>query len=195
MTVDITPAQSTSDSRDPLLADVEAVLHAAPERTPEERFEAWTWRALLHRHGAQLWSRDCAPAHLTASAAVLDHDLTHCALVLHGRVHKWLQPGGHLEPGDTGAAAAAAREVAEETGLVAEVPPTLLRLSRHRAPCRPGVVDWHLDLQFLIVCARTPVQVSDESHDAGWWPLDALPEPLAPGITDLLHLARQQAGG
>ena len=103
-------------------------------------------------------------------------------LVLHGRMRTWVQPGGHLEPEDGSLAAAAAREVWEETGVRGVVRPAPLHLSRHRAPCRPDVVDWHLDFQHLVLVpeATTP-QVSDESLDVRWWPVDALPADLAPG--------------
>ncbi len=41
-------------------------------------------------------------------------------LVHHNGFDKWVPPGGHIEPGDT-FASAAAREVKEETGLEVEV--------------------------------------------------------------------------
>jgi 8-oxo-dGTP pyrophosphatase MutT (NUDIX family) len=166
-----------------LVEDVENVLAQAPVDTAEARFEAWAWQRLLADRGPILLTRYGTPAHLTASGIVLTADGTQTCLVLHGRLRLWVQPGGHLEPGDSSLAGAAAREVWEETGVRGVVRPRPLHLSRHRAPCRPDVVDWHLDVQHLVLVpeATTP-QVSDESVDVRWWRTDALPEAMAPGV-------------
>ena len=171
---------------DELVADVRRVLAEAPSGTPEERFEALAWGALLDVTGPRLLTRDAAPAHVTASALVLSPDATRTCLVLHGKIRRWVQPGGHLEPGDRTLAAAAAREVLEETGLVAKDVGVPALLSRHAAPCAPGVVDWHLDVQYVLVSDDVPPRVSEESHDVAWWPVRELPTPLAWGIETLV---------
>ena len=57
------------------------------------------------------------PGHVTASAFVWSPDRGSVLLIHHGKLHRWLQPGGHVEPGDLDVIAAARREVAEEVGL------------------------------------------------------------------------------
>jgi 8-oxo-dGTP pyrophosphatase MutT (NUDIX family) len=165
---------------DPLHASAVATL--SEWTAPDADQEALRRDFLVHltRHPDGVW-RTCRPAHLTASAFVVDPTGTLTLLVLHGRIGLWVQPGGHCEPGDTSMAEVAAREVGEETGLrdvtISDAP---VLLSRHRAPCG---ADHHLDLQYLAVSAAdaTPV-ASAESHDVRWFPITDLPGDLASGV-------------
>jgi 8-oxo-dGTP pyrophosphatase MutT (NUDIX family) len=121
--------------------------------------------------------RESSPAHLTASGLAVDADGLAGALVLHRKVRRWLQPGGHCEAGDHTVQAAARREVTEETGLVGLT--TLgggpVDLDRHPAPCRPGTGDQHLDVRFLFRApAGAALVVSEESLDVRWFPLVTL---------------------
>src|SRR4051794_8553109 len=64
---------------------------------------------------SSMWPRACASAAIFRVGSVL--------LVERGKGPRrglWSLPGGHIEPGET-AAAAAAREVAEETGVTAHI--------------------------------------------------------------------------
>ena len=56
------------------------------------------------------------PGHLTASAFVVSPD-DELLLIFHRKLGIWVQPGGHIEPGDESLLDAARREVAEEVGL------------------------------------------------------------------------------
>ncbi|MGH3931593.1 MAG: NUDIX hydrolase, partial [Pseudonocardiaceae bacterium] len=62
--------------------------------------------------------------HATASVFLLarTEDTWHIGLIRHPRLGKWMLPGGHVEP-DENPAEAALREVAEETGLTAQLLP------------------------------------------------------------------------
>ena len=87
------------------------------------------------------------PAHVTGSAIVLDA-VGRVLLHRHKRLGIWLQPGGHLDPGET-PADAAVRETREETGLTAHHPagsPRLLHVDVHEGP--RGHL--HLDLRYLL---------------------------------------------
>ncbi len=177
-----------------LLEDVGAALRDARPDGPAERFEQTAWLALLAGTGDGLLRREQAPAHLTASAAVLSPDGSQTCLVFHHKMQMWVQPGGHFEPGDTSGAQAAGREVLEETGLSGRVVGAPVLLSRHPAPCAPGVVDWHLDVQYLMVTDVLAPTPSSESPEVQWWPVDELPENLASGVPELVRRAVQVLG-
>ncbi|MBN6036672.1 NUDIX hydrolase [Amycolatopsis sp. 195334CR] len=131
-------------------------------------------------------ARSCEAGHVTASAVVLDHAGERVLLTLHPRVGRWLQLGGHCEPGDTALADAALREAAEESGisgLTIDTEP--VHLDVHPITCSLGVPTRHFDVRFVAHAPEgaEPVR-SDESDDLRWWPIAALPA----GSEDLTEL-------
>ncbi len=143
----------------------------------------------LRTHGDAL-SRHCAPDHLTASAVIADSDARRVLLTLHPVVGRWLQTGGHCEPGDASLAAAAAREAAEESGIPClRIDPSPVRLSRHPAPCSTGRGQ-HLDVQFLAVSPAAAVErCSAESVALGWFAATALPPDTDDSVRALVDAA------
>ncbi|GGN76373.1 NUDIX hydrolase [Nocardia rhizosphaerihabitans] len=121
--------------------------------------------------------REHAPGHITASAIVLSHDRREVLLTLHPRVGRWIQLGGHCEPGDETVADAALREAVEESGIPdLRLTPGLYGAQAHPITCSLGVPTRHLDLLFEIVAPPGAVPVrSAESADLRWWPVDGLP--------------------
>jgi 8-oxo-dGTP pyrophosphatase MutT (NUDIX family) len=104
--------------------------------------------------------------HVTASALVVgDRGVV---LHRHRRLHRWMQPGGHIDPGEW-PEQAAVRECREETGLVVRHPaagPLLAHLDVHRA----AQEHVHLDLRYLVWADGVdPVPGPGESPDVAWF--------------------------
>lgn len=138
-------------------------------------------------------SREHLPGHVTVGIVVVDADLTRVLLCLHGRFHKWVQLGGHCEPGDATLADAALREATEESGIDAlALHPEPIDVNIHPALCGAG---HHYDVRFAALAPPGAVErVSDESHALGWFPPDELPEPLAHATAHLIAPALRAAG-
>lgn len=178
---------------DPLHADAVAVLSGWSAPSAEQDRLRTDYLDVLTRH-ADAMRRACVPAHLTGSALIVDPASERVLLLLHAKAGLWLQAGGHCEDGDGSLAATALREATEESGIAGL---TLgaggrpVKLDRHPAPCRPGVVEHHLDVQYVALAPAGAVPaLSEESHDLGWFGYDDLPDPLGGGVVELIAAAR-----
>ena len=128
-------------------ADLVALVAAHPPADERERLAKDRFLAELDRL-ERPWDEHADPVHVTASAVVVGARGT--VLHRHRLLGTWLQPGGHLEPGES-PPEAARREVVEETGLDARPPdggPVLLRLDVHQAGAARNHT--HLDLCYLL---------------------------------------------
>ncbi|WP_308816912.1 NUDIX hydrolase [Pseudonocardia alni] len=152
-------------------------LGAWAPRDPGQRALQHALLAFLDARPDDACDRSCVPGHLTASALLLDAGGDHTLLTLHPRVGRWIQLGGHCEPGDDSLRAAALREATEESGIDGlEIDEHPLHVDVHPVTCSLGVPTRHLDVRYLVraPAGATP-RISDESLDLRWWPVDALP--------------------
>lgn len=162
-----------------LHADAAALLSAWTPPDPGQAALRESYLGFLAGR-ADACERSCAPGHLTASGVVFDADLRRVALVLHGIVGAWLQPGGHLEPGDASLLDAARRECREELGVEVDFHPEPVTLDCHPITCRGYAVGTrHFDVRFAGVARTTGLTASEESKQVRWFALDALPDVFA----------------
>jgi 8-oxo-dGTP pyrophosphatase MutT (NUDIX family) len=110
-------------------------------------------------------------------------------LHMHKRLHRWLQPGGHLEPGE-GPWDAARREAEEETGLAVGHPPggpRLLHVDVHDA----ANGHTHLDLRYLLIAPDAdPAPPPGESPEARWFGWEAAMAVADVALIGALRAAR-----
>lgn len=183
-------SRGAEDTTGALVRDARAVLARWPAPDATQEVLRRDYLALLHARPDAMW-RTCAPAHLTASALVVDPSRRQVLLLLHRKAGLWLQTGGHAEPGDATLAAVALREATEESGMPGlRISAAPVRLDRHPAPCAPGVVEHHLDVQYVVTApASAHPRGSAESVEVGWFAPDALPEPTDAAVRALVALA------
>ena len=155
------------------------------------------------------FDEDAGPTHVTSSAIVVGR--RGVLLLRHRRLGIWVQPGGHLEPGEP-LAAGALREAAEETGLAPGHPPggptvalghpsggptvalghppggpTLAHVDVHPG----GRGHTHLDLRWLLLADGTPRPPPGESQDVAWFAWSDAVALADPGLAGALRALRR----
>lgn len=125
---------------------------------------------LLDAHEAALADRTTAPGHLTGSALVVDAAGERVMVMLHRKLRRWLQPGGHAD-GDHELAGVALREATEETGIEGlRVLVPAVDLDVHEVDHGDALgAHLHLDLRFVVVAPPgAEPEGNHESLDLRW---------------------------
>ncbi len=153
----------------------DVVRRSVAERVPIDDTETEMIVDLLARYDAlaEPFSETADPTHVTGSAIVVGP--RGVMLLKHRRLGLWLQPGGHVEPGEA-PWEGARREAEEETGLdldFAEIGddgiPPLVHVDVHAG----GRGHTHLDLRYVLHGDdRDPEPPAGESQEIAWfgWP-------------------------
>ncbi len=128
--------------------------------------------------GRPMWPRsEFEPGHFTASGFVISPDGLSLLLIHHGKLDRWLQPGGHIDPEDATVEDAARREIFEETGVggLVRVGSSLMRIDAHEIPER-GIepAHLHIDLGLGFRATTSDIGPIDEVIDARWVVFDDL---------------------
>lgn len=96
--------------------------------------------------------RSCRVGHFTASAFLLNNDLTGVLLMHHTKLDKWMQLGGHCD-GDSDVMNVAIKEAREESGIndIRSLSSEIFDIDIHLIP--PNKQDeahYHFDIRFLL---------------------------------------------
>lgn len=153
------------------------MLQAYPARDSETRARVERALRLLDASGDPFRRTHFQPGHFTASAFVLAPDSRSVLLILHGKLGRWLQPGGHFEPEDSDLWSAARRECAEEVGLEDLEPaaPGLFDLDIHPIPAHGSEPSHeHFDLRVLLRARHRDARAGSDARAAKWVELAAL---------------------
>ena len=169
----MSPLDRAAARDDRLRATQRLLREHEPADAREAAFQA---RMLaLSRASGDPFARDhLEPGHFTASAFILSPDRQRLLLILHSKLHLWLQPGGHVDPTDVDLLRGARREAEEETGL-ALVGGALLDLDIHPIPANPRKGEpehEHLDVRFVFESPTWDVAAASDALEAKWVPLD-----------------------
>ncbi|MCE7526847.1 NUDIX hydrolase [Polynucleobacter sp. IMCC 30228] len=111
-------------------------------------------RALAILKNPDPFSRSTLLGHVTSSGLVIHNNKA--LLVFHPYLSQWLQPGGHIDKGES-PVDAAIREVYEETGLLCSLATSnidLVDIDIHQIPenlKKNECQHWHIDLCFLLI--------------------------------------------
>ncbi len=174
MTLALHAAGSTPLAPATDLAVARAAVVAARPGDPEHEANRARILAFLDEHPDAL-HRSCTTGHLTGSAAIVDPDTRRLLLLLHAKVQRWLQPGGHAD-GDANLAAVALREATEETGIegLAVVTPAVdldVHVFHNAAGTEPDHL--HLDVRHLVLAPRGAVVTGNHESEALAWVSEA----------------------
>ena len=122
---------------------------------------------------AQPFHRETLEGHFTASAWLVSADGERALLMLHRKLGRWLQPGGHAD-GEADLPGVALREAEEETGLRGlDVLPEIFDVDRHIIPARGQEPEhWHYDVRYAVVARGGEAFVeNEESLELAWRPV------------------------
>ena len=149
-----------------------------PFNEQEERDRDILLRCL--REEGDIFTRDNAMAHMTASAWVVNRERTKVLMAYHNIYHSWSWLGGHAD-GDRDLLAVSMREVREESGLTAVRPVSphiysleILTVDGHEK--RGAYVSSHLHLNVTYLLEADPAapvrRKPDENSAVAWFGLE-----------------------
>jgi ADP-ribose pyrophosphatase YjhB (NUDIX family) len=145
------------------------------EDDPERVFRQTGWPGLRARL-FHLYFVLRRPMTLGVRGLIHDRAANSIFLIRHTYVPGWQLPGGGVETGET-MEEALAREVMEECNVALAASPRLISIHHNRGASKRDHVGFYLIEQFR---QTTPKRPDHEIAEAGFFPLDALPDGITP---------------
>lgn len=181
-----------TDTMSPVADPIEDLRRAVAAHEPVDAREKESIERLVAELGRleEPFDEHADPTHVTGSAIVIGP--RGVVLHRHRKLGLWLQPGGHIDPGEA-PWEAAEREAEEETGLDLEHPggtPRLAHVDVHPGPHGHT----HLDVRYLLLAGdQDPAPPPEESQDVRWFSwadaIDIADPGLRGALVALEHLA------
>lgn len=172
------------------MTPVEQLTALRAHREPVDGREAAAWDEVA----AFLAGQDADPdlVHVTAAGIVVSE--RGIVLLHHKRLGIWVQPGGHIEPGET-PQHAALRESREETGLPIRHPSGGARLV-HVDAHDGGRGHRHFDFRYVLLgMATDPTPGFGESQQVRWCTPDEAVALADEGLAGLLRACTVPGAG
>jgi 8-oxo-dGTP pyrophosphatase MutT (NUDIX family) len=142
-------------------------------------------------HLERPFDMDADRTHITGSALIVGP--RGIVLLRHRLLGIWVQPGGHVDDGET-PWDAARREAAEETGMPVHFlggEPGLAHVDVHPG----GRGHTHLDLRYLMIADDAdPAPPPGESQDVSWFGWHEAPRRAEPGMAGILAALAERFG-
>jgi ADP-ribose pyrophosphatase YjhB (NUDIX family) len=145
------------------------------EDDPEQVFQQTGWPGLRARL-FHLYFVLRRPMTLGVRGLIHDRTTNSIFLIRHTYVPGWQLPGGGVETGET-MEEALTREVMEECNVALTAPPRLISIHHNRRASKRDHVGFYLVEQFRQTAPKRP---DHEIAEAGFFPLDALPDGVTP---------------
>lgn len=131
--------------------------------------------------GEYAFTRKNEYGHFTASAFIVNKDMTNVLLIKHLKHDMWLIPGGHIDGNET-ALSASIRETEEEVGIkisdLTLLDYNILDIDVHRIPedvrkCEPS--HFHYDVRYLFKLNEAEESIilnKNEATEFHWMPIN-----------------------
>jgi 8-oxo-dGTP pyrophosphatase MutT (NUDIX family) len=157
---------------------INSIKNYTPYNEQEKKDKDLILNALLHEKN--IFTRENALAHMTASAWVVNQDKTKVLMVWHNIFQSWSWLGGHAD-GDEDLLHVALKEVKEESGLVHVTPLSTEIFSLESLTVNGHIKNGayvsshlHLNVTYLLEANdQEPLKSKlDENRGVRWFPLD-----------------------
>jgi 8-oxo-dGTP pyrophosphatase MutT (NUDIX family) len=126
------------------------------------------------------------PGHITGSAWVVAEATNQVGLIYHHRLACWIQPGGHVDAGETDLVTVTLREVEEEMGIrVNPSEMTLFDIDVHPIPATAvHPMHFHFDIRFLCRVEVQAIAAGSDAEAGRWFSVSELCQI---GMDDSMH--------